>query len=632
MQATAIRASEMLPDGYGRQSESAMTVGEIGADIDLSFDVLSLVRQPEDLRELSAAALSQWCREVRGFLVRAVSARGGHLGSNLGVVELTAAIHRVFESPQDAILWDTGHQAYVHKLITGRMQEFAGLRARSGLSGYPSRAESVHDVYENSHASVGVSYGHGIARARAMSGCEGRSTVVVIGDGGLTGGVVWEALSNLGASSDPVIVIVNDNGRSYAPTTGGIADHLRQLRHGPQPGGGHGPTSMFAALGLDYIGPVDGHDIPAMEAAFGAARDRHRPVVVHCVTRKGRGYAPAETNEVDHMHAASAFDPGTGLALRAGGRTWTQESNACLLELAQRDPRIVAITAAMLDPVGLTEFSVRLPGQVLDVGIAEQHAVAMAAGLAIGGQHPVVCLYAPFVNRAFDQVLADVALHELPVTFLIDRAGVTGEDGPSHHGLWDVAVLSAIPGMRIAAPRDGVRLRELVTEAVQADGPTAVRYPKGELPAPIPAVRSAGPVDIVRAGTPGGVLVVAAGPMVSAAMEAAGRLVADGLSVTVADPGWVCPVPDELVALAAGYRLVVTVEDGSREGGFGSALSDALSDAGLLIPVRRMGLPRQFLEHGNRRELLAAHQLDATGIAATVHEAATGSAAAGMAA
>jgi 1-deoxy-D-xylulose-5-phosphate synthase len=613
-------------------TQSAMTADAIGADTDLSFNVLSLVRQPEDLRALSASALSQWCREVRAFLVQAVSAHGGHLGSNLGVVELTAAIHRVFESPHDAILWDTGHQAYVHKLVTGRMEDFDQLRVRSGLSGYPSRAESMHDVYENSHASVGVSYGHGIARARALSGFEGRNTVVVIGDGALTGGVSWEALSDLGSSPEPVIVIVNDNGRSYAPTTGGIASHLRQLRCGAQTGGEHGPTPMFAALGLDYIGPIDGHDIPALEAAFRDARDRRRPVVVHCVTRKGLGYEPAEANEVDHMHSASAFDPGSGLALRSSGRTWTQESCACLLDLAQRDPRIVAITAAMLDPVGLTEFSVRLPAQVLDVGIAEQHAVAMAAGLAIGGLRPVVCLYAPFVNRAFDQVLADVALHSLPVTFMIDRAGVTGEDGPSHHGLWDLAVLSAIPGMRIAAPRDGVRLRELLSQAVRADGPTAVRYPKGELCAPIPAVGWAGPVDIVRAGTPQGALIVATGPMVSTALEAAELLVADGLSVTVADPGWVCPIPGELVSLAALYRLVVTVEDGSREGGFGSALSDALSDAEVLIPVHRMGLPRQFLEHGNRRELLAAHGLDSTGIAAAVHRASMGRHAAGMAA
>jgi 1-deoxy-D-xylulose-5-phosphate synthase len=611
---------------------TAMTTGQIEADTDVSFEVLSLVRQPEDLRALSAAALSQWCGEVRAFLVRAVSARGGHLGSNLGVVELTAAIHRVFESPRDAIVWDTGHQAYVHKLVTGRMGEFEGLRVRSGLSGYPCRAESVHDVSENSHASVGVSYGHGIARARALSGCEQRSTVVVIGDGALTGGVAWEALSNLGDSSDPVIVVVNDNGRSYAPTTGGIASHLRQLRHGPPTRGEQGPTALFSALGLDYLGPVDGHDIAALEAAFRDARDRRRPVVVHCVTRKGHGYGPAEANEADRMHAAPAFDPRTGLAVRAGGRTWTQESSACLLGLAERDPRIVAITAAMLDPVGLTEFSARLPGRVLDVGIAEQHAVAMAAGLAIGGLHPVVCLYAPFVNRAFDQILADVALHHLPVTFLIDRAGVTGEDGPSHHGLWDIAVLSAIPGMRIAAPRDGARLRELLTTAVQADGPAAVRYPKGELPAPIPAVSSAGPVDIVRAGPPGGALVVATGPMVPAALEAAESLAAGGLPVTVADPGWVCPVPGELVSLAASYRLVVTIEDGSREGGFGSALTGALSDARLLIPVQRLGLPRQFLEHGTRRELLAAHGLDASGIAAAVRKAATGWNATGMAA
>jgi 1-deoxy-D-xylulose-5-phosphate synthase len=348
---------------------------------------------------------------------------------------------------------------------------------------------------------------------------------------------------------------------------------------------------VFSALGLDYIGPVDGHDIPAMESAFRDARDRRRPVVVHCVTRKGRGYAPAEANEVDHMHGAPAFDPGTGRPLRAGRRTWTAEAGACLLEMAQLDPRIVAITAAMLDPVGLTELSVRLPGQVLDVGIAEQHAVAMAAGLAIGGLRPVVCLYAAFVNRALDQVLADVALHNLPVTFAIDRAGVTGEDGPSHHGLWDLAILSAIPGLRIAAPRDGLRLRELLSAAVWGEGPAVVRYPKGELCAPIPAVRSAGPVDVLRAGEPNGALIVAVGPMVSIALAAAESLATGGLSVTVADPRWVCPVPGELVSLAAGYRMVVTVEDGSREGGFGSALVNALSDAELLIPVHRMGLP-----------------------------------------
>jgi 1-deoxy-D-xylulose-5-phosphate synthase len=604
---------------------TARSAPVVGADTDIGSDVLSLVRQPEDLRALSGAALTQWCREVRAFLVQAVSARGGHLGSNLGVVELTAALHRVFESPHDAILWDTGHQAYVHKLVTGRAEDFARLRTRSGLSGYPSRAESMHDVYENSHASVGVSYGHGIARARALSGCEGGNTVVVVGDGALTGGVSWEALNNLGSSPEPVIVVVNDNGRSYAPTVGGIASHLQQLRR-PQSGRGeHGPApgSVFSALGLDYIGPVDGHDIPAMESAFRDARDRRRPVVVHCVTRKGRGYAPAETNQVDHMHGAPAFDPGTGRPLRAGGRTWTAESGACLLEMAQRDPRIVAITAAMLDPVGLTELSVRLPGQVLDVGIAEQHAVAMAAGLAIGGLRPVVCLYAAFVNRALDQVLADVALHNLPVTFVIDRAGVTGEDGASHHGLWDLAILSAIPGMRVAAPRDGPQLRELLGAAMRADGPVAVRYPKGELCAPIRAVRSVGPVDILRQGTPHGALLVPVGPMVSIALEAAELLAADGLSVTVADPRWVCPVPPDLISLAEHYRLLVTVEDGSREGGFGSALVDALSDAEMLIPVHRMGLPRQFLEHGKRSELLGAHGLDSTGIAAAVRVAAT---------
>jgi len=582
------------------------------------------VRRPEDLRALSGAALAQWCREARAFLVEAVSARGGHLGSNLGVVELTAAVHRVFESPHDAIIWDTGHQAYVHKLVTGRMADFDRLRVRSGLSGYPSRAESAHDVYENSHASVGVSYAQGIARARVLSGFERRNTVVVIGDGALTGGVSWEALNNLGGSVDPVIVIVNDNERSYAPTIGGIAAHLKQLRratHRPTPA--PSPTSVFSALGLDYIGPVDGHDISAMETAFCDARDRRRPVVVHCVTRKGRGYVPAETNDVDRMHAVPAFNPGTGAPLRASGRTWTAQAGTCLFDMARRDPRIVAITAAMLDPVGLTEFSIRLPGQVFDVGIAEQHAVAMAAGLAIGGLRPVVCVYAPFINRAFDQVLADVALHGLPVTFMIDRAGVTGEDGPSHHGLWDLAVLSAIPGLHIAAPRDGERLRELLSAALESGRPAAVRYPKGELCAPIPAIRSAGPVDVLREGTPGGALIVAVGAMASIALEAGELLAADGLSVTVADPGWVCPVPGELISLAAGYRVLVTVEDGSREGGFGSALTDALSDAELLIPVHRMGLPRRFLEHGKRGELLGAHRLDSAGIAAAVYAAAT---------
>jgi 1-deoxy-D-xylulose-5-phosphate synthase len=608
--------------GHVSRLERAMTVDVIDAGTDTSPVVLSMVRDPEDLRALSGAELAAWCREVRAFLVEAVSARGGHLGSNLGVVELTAAVHRVFESPRDVILWDTGHQAYVHKLVTGRMEDFARLRVRSGLSGYPSRAESAHDVYENSHASVAVSYGDGIARARALSGCGTRNTVVVIGDGALTGGVSWEALSNLGSSREPVIVIVNDNGRSYAPTVGGIASHLRELRRCGPPRGQQGPAPVFCALGLDYIGPVDGHDIPGMEAAFRDARDRRRPVVVHCVTQKGRGYAPAETNQVDHMHGVPAFNPETGRPLRAGGRTWTEESGACLLEMAQQDPRIVAITAAMLDPVGLTEFSVRLPGRVFDVGIAEQHAVAMAAGLAIGGLRPVVCLYAAFVTRALDQILADVALHGLPVTFMIDRAGVTGEDGASHHGLWDLAILSAIPGLRIAAPRDGLQLRELLGEAVGASGPTAVRYPKGEVCAPVPAVRSAGPVDILREGTPGGSLIVAVGPMAPIALEAAELLAREGLSVTVADPRWVSPVPGDLVSLAARYRALVTVEDGSREGGFGSALTDALSDAGLLVPVHRMGLPRQFLQHGKRGELLEAYQLSSTGIAAAVRSAA----------
>ncbi|MFD9702444.1 1-deoxy-D-xylulose-5-phosphate synthase [Lentzea sp. NPDC059081] len=573
------------------------------------FQTLSEITSPERLRELPEDRLPALADEIRAFLVDRVCRAGGHLGPNLGVVELTIALHRVFDSPADRIVFDTGHQAYVHKLLTGRQQEFDSLRAPGGLAGYPQRAESPHDHVENSHASTSLSYADGFARAQRLLGEPHRRVVAVIGDGAMTGGMAWEAMNNLGSRGDRVVVVLNDNGRSYDPTVGGLANHLAALRTGE-----HSGQNLFQALGFHYRGPVDGHDIAAVEAVLAETAALDGPVVVHCVTEKGRGYTPAETDEADRMHGIGVLDPVTGKAPASGSRSWSSAFAAELADLAAERPDVVGLTAAMLRPVGLLPMARRFPERVIDVGIAEQHAVTSAAGLAMAGLHPVVCLYATFLNRALDQVIMDVALHGLPVTFVLDRAGITGPDGPSHHGMWDMALLGAVPGMRVASPRDATQLAALLREAVDTStGPTAVRFPKASVGAEIPAVATIDGLDVLHRtrSRPLDVLLVCAGVMAGPAVQAAEALAAEDIGVTVVDPRWLLPVNPTLVHLASRHQVVLTVEDGERTGGVGAALAQACTDAGVQAPVHNVGLPREFVEHGDRREILAEHGLTA---------------------
>jgi 1-deoxy-D-xylulose-5-phosphate synthase len=608
--------------------------------------LLETITGPRDLRRLDAAQLELLAAEIREFLVESVSRTGGHLGPNLGAVELTLALHRVFDSPHDRIVWDTGHQAYVHKLVTGRFDRFGTLRQKDGLSGYPSRAESDHDVIENSHASTALSYADGIAKAYQLRGLTDRHVVAVVGDGALTGGMAWEALNNIAADrSRRLVIVVNDNERSYAPTIGGLAHHLATLRttHGyerflewgkrvlgrtpfvgpPVYEALHGvkkglkdivaPQGMFEDLGLKYIGPVDGHDLEAVEHALGRARGFPGPVLVHCITRKGLGYKPAEDDVTDHFHGIGVIDPETGQPLAATGTSWTSVFSDELVKVGADRPDVVGITAAMLIPVGLDAFAEEYPTRVFDVGIAEQHATTSAAGLAMGGLHPVVAVYATFLNRAFDQVLMDVALHGCGVTFCLDRSGVTGPDGASHHGMWDMAFLQVVPGLRLAAPRDAATLREELREAVAVDdAPTVLRYPTGAVGPDLPALDRRGGVDImVRDGDD--VLIVAVGSMVAMCLEVAERCGQHGVGVAVVDPRWVKPVPAQLVEMAAGVRAVVVVEDGLR-GGVSGAIAAALRDAGVSTPLRDFGLPPEFLEHGTRAEILAQHGLTAQNV------------------
>jgi 1-deoxy-D-xylulose-5-phosphate synthase len=597
-------------------------------------NVLGRVGSPADLRGLSREELALLAAEIRDLLVQTVSRTGGHLGPNLGAVELTIALHRRFDSPTEPILFDVGHQAYVHKILTGRAGRMSSLRQTGGLSGYPNRAESPDDWIENSHASTALSYADGLAKAFAVRD-ERRPVVAVVGDGALTGGMCWEALNNIAAGDRPVVIVVNDNGRSYSPTIGGLAEHLAGLRLRPgyekmlgrvkgalgrTPVVGapiydalHGvkrgikdlvaPQGMFEDLGLKYLGPVDGHDIEALETAFDLARGFDGPVIVHCVTRKGYGYAPAENDETDQMHQSRGFDPETGIARASGGPTWTGVFAEELIRIGEQRDDVVAITAAMCEPTGLGEFSRRFPERTFDVGIAEQHAVASAAGLALGGVHPIVAVYATFLNRAFDQVLLDVALHRLPVTFVLDRAGITGDDGPSHNGVWDLAVFGIVPGMRIAAPRDATRLRAQLHEAVSwSHGPTLVRFPKTPLGADLPAVRKHGAVDVLV--EPGAddhvdVLVVAVGAVATDVLAACEAVRQAGFTVRVVDSGWVVPVDPALVELAAQAALVVTVEDGSVVGGIGTRIAQTISTAGLTTPVRQIGVPDRFPVHGS---------------------------------
>ncbi|WP_432421030.1 1-deoxy-D-xylulose-5-phosphate synthase [Nocardia cyriacigeorgica] len=619
--------------------------------------MLSRVDTPEDLRQLSTPQLRELAADIREFLVRKVAVTGGHLGPNLGVVELTIALHRVFDSPADPLIFDTGHQAYVHKILTGRKDQFDTLRKQGGLSGYPSRAESAHDWVESSHASAALSYADGLAKAFALTD-QDRHVVAVVGDGALTGGMCWEALNNIAAAPDrPVVIVVNDNGRSYAPTIGGLAQRLTALR--TQPAYEHAldagrrllksiprvgdsaysmmhavkagikdavsPQELFSDLGLKYVGPVDGHDIAALEGALRHAKDFGGPVVVHAVTQKGRGYEPAENHEADQMHACGPIDPLTGEPVSSSqAQEWTSVFSAELIEQAERRDDIVAITAAMPGPTGLAAFGARFPERMFDVGIAEQHAMASAAGLALGGLHPVVAIYSTFLNRAFDQLLMDVALLKQPVTLVLDRAGITGADGASHNGMWDLSVLGIVPGMRVAAPRDAVSLREELAEALAVtDGPTALRFPKGTVIEEIPAVERLDGVDVLRLpegdGTArtqhGDVLLVAVGSFASVAVEVAELLAPEGISVTVIDPRWVLPVSDTIVKLAENYRMVVTVEDSGLHGGIGSTVSARLRTAGLDVPTRDLGVPQQFLDHGSVAQLRQELGLTAPDIA-----------------
>ena len=572
--------------------------------------LLSGIAGPDDVRRLHPHQLPELAAEIRRELIESVTRTGGHLGPNLGVVELTIAVHRVFRSPHDALLWDTGHQAYVHKLLTGRWSGLGGLRQSGGMSGYPCRAESAHDLVENSHASTALSYADGIAKAFSLRGAHDRCVVAVVGDGALTGGLAWEGLNNLGrAQGRPVVVVLNDNTRSYAPTVGGLADHLAALR------AGSGQPTLFDQLGLGYLGPVDGHDVAALEAALQEARRRGTPTVVHCVTEKGRGHPPAEQDEVDRMHAVS---PGGG----GGAPTWTKVFATELQVVTARRPDVVALTAAMLDPTGLTPVASSAHGRVHDVGIAEQHAVTSAAGMAMGGLHPVVAVYATFLNRAFDQVLMDVALHRLPVTFVLDRAGITGNDGPSHHGMWDLSLLGLVPGLRVGAPRDADSLRRLFAEAIaDSDGPTALRFPKGRVGPGLPAVDYCGRAEVLcrTAGVESNpVLLVPVGAMGAVAVAAAAELGGIGTPVTVVDPGWLLPVEDALLAAATRSRLVVTLEDNGIAGGYGDAFARAMRAAGIGTELLALGLPQRFLPHGDRGGLLAGHGLDVPGVVAAV--------------
>jgi 1-deoxy-D-xylulose-5-phosphate synthase len=608
--------------------------------------------------------------EIREFLVEQTSKRGGHLGPNLGVVELTIALHLVFDSPADPILFDTGHQAYVHKIITGRADRFDALRTRNGLSGYPSRTESEHDWIENSHASTSLSYADGLAKAFDLRKETDRTVVAVIGDGALTGGMAWEALNNIAAAPGrPLVIVLNDNGRSYAPTAGGMAQRMAAMRLRPgyermlgrvkdtlprAPVVGRPlysalhaaksavkdlflPQALFADLGLKYLGPIDGHDVGAVSEALVKARDFRGPVLVHCLTQKGQGYPPAESDDAEQMHSPPAFDPITGKPVAATTTTWTHVFGREMVVAGAERPDVVAITAAMCGPTGLVPFGTAFPDRVFDVGIAEQHALTSAAGLAMGGMHPVVAVYATFLNRAFDQLLMDCALHRLGVTIVLDRAGVTGEDGPSHHGMWDMSLAGIVPGLKLAAPRDAATLAEELREALAvSDGPTMLRFPKGAVPATVPAIRrfrrvptksqqiavdvTAG-VDILaepRAGQDRDVLLVAVGAFGGLAVEAAQRLAAQGIGVTVVDPRWVLPVPEEIESLAALHRLVVTVEDGGRAGGVGSAVTDRLAGSG--VPVQVLALPQQFLEPGARKDLLGDLGLTAQAVARGITE------------
>jgi len=616
--------------------------------------MIEQIKSPKDLSALSPAELIALADEIRAFLIAKVTKTGGHLGPNLGVVELTIAIHRTFDSPKDVVLFDTGHQSYVHKILTGRSEGFDQLRQKGGLSGYPSRVESEHDVIENSHASTALSWGDGISHGFSLTGQSDRHVVVVVGDGALTGGMSWEALNNIATAKDRnLVIVVNDNERSYSPTIGGMATYLSTLRvtrgyerfldwgkdvlqRTPVVGGPiydtlHGmkkgikdiiaPQGMFEDLGLKYMGPVDGHDIAAMERALLKAKAFGGPVILHAITEKGRGYAPAIEDEAEKFHAVGIVDPETGLPLAKGVTSWTNVFSDELVKQGEANDKLVAITAAMLGPTGLDKFAEKFPDRTIDVGIAEQHAVTSAAGLAFAGMHPVVAVYSTFLNRAFDQVLLDVALHKAGVTFVLDRAGVTGDDGSSHNGIWDLALTGIIPTMHVAAPRDGARLREVLSEALLInDAPSMLRFPKGAIVADIPAFERRDGIDVLYRGESADVLLISVGAMAAMAVEAASQAYREGVGVTVIDPRWVKPLPQSLVTMATRYKSVVVLEDGIRHGGIASTISEMFRDAGLQVPIHSIGVPLTFFEHAKRAEILSELGITAQAISLNIVE------------
>ncbi len=600
------------------------------------------------LREMNPAQLKSLAAEIREFLIDKVSKTGGHLGPNLGVVELSIAVHRVFDSPKDVVLFDTGHQSYVHKILTGRAEQFDLLRQRNGISGYPNRRESAHDVIENSHASTALSWADGISRGFSLSGQADRHVVAVVGDGALTGGMSWEALNNLSPESDRnLVIVVNDNERSYSPTIGGLATYLTTLRaskeyerilgrgkrmlhntpivgkyiygtlHGMKKGIKDmvAPQGMFEDLGFKYLGPIDGHDILAMEKTLQMAKEFGSPVIVHAITEKGRGYTPAIEDIAEKFHAVGIVDPLTGKPLKASAPSWTNVFSEEITQIGRENSKVVAITAAMLGPTGLDKFAQSFPGRTIDVGIAEQHAVTSAAGLSYAGMHPVIAIYSTFLNRAFDQLLLDVALHNAGVTFVLDRAGITGDDGPSHHGIWDLALTGIVPHMQVGAPRDGERLKEILRACVAIENaPSMVRFPKGAVPSDIPALERVSGVDILQRGSTKQVLLISVGSMASMALEVARLAHEQSIEISVVDPLWVKPISPAVIAMCGEYSTVVVVEDGIKHAGIASTLSEALRETGSQRIVHSIGIPLEFIEHSKRNEILEDLQITPTDI------------------
>jgi 1-deoxy-D-xylulose-5-phosphate synthase len=617
--------------------------------------ILQSINSPSDLKKIPAAQIPALAKEVREFLIDRVSKTGGHLGPNLGVVELTIAIHRVFDSPKDSIVWDTGHQSYVHKMFTGRLDQFNDLRKKDGISGYPARGESAHDIVENSHASTALSWADGIARAYEQTGeLKDRHVVAVVGDGSLTGGMSWEALNNIASQTHrPLVIIVNDNGRSYSPTIGGLSTHLASLRtndmyekvldwgketllkspigrpvfealHGMKKGikDVFAPQGLFEDLGLKYIGPVDGHDEDLIENALQVAKRFNGPVMVHVITEKGKGYAPALEDEAEKFHATGIINPSTGKPINASATTWTSVFSDELVAIGKERNDIVALTAAMLGPTGLDKFAQQFPDRIFDVGIAEQHATTSAAGMAFGGLHPVVAIYATFLNRAFDQLLLDVALHNAGVTFVLDRAGITGDDGASHNGMWDLSILQVVPNLMLSAPRDASTLRELLRESVIVkDKPTVLRFPKGAIAQPVPAMERIEGIDILNKKGEEDVLLVSIGAMANLALDVAQRLSDQGVGVTVIDPRWIKPLPNYLSTLAAKHRLIAVVEDNSKSGGVAAGISQFLRDKNIYTPQRDFGIPEKFLNHGSRAQIMSEIGLTAQDISREIIEA-----------